>query len=389
MARKKQLDFAEAVEIKAKADIRAENTEKLGKKMTKFADKKELSYRYTEFAQDLITPNMLERGKSCGSFVEIGHDIEFSQSGVVNANLCGNRFCPICSWIKSRRDTLQLATELQYLHTEQKLEFLFLTLTIRNVKAEELESAIQKLNYAYKKLRQLKEVEQISYGEIKKLEVTYNSNKKSKSYKTYHPHLHVVIGVSRSYFSSNHYLNKQKWLDMWRKCYKDDSITQVKVKRVKTSKDIKHVLEIAKYSAKEEDYLYSKEVFRVFYKALKGKQIMSKSGCFLEARKLWEAGELDGYLEEYKNKVEYVYISTYSWYFKNEFMDFSYNLNNVRKITVKEYKTYNKHTIDTEFKDSKYVEKDIRNRLENVKQIETKDLAKVPKLFAKSPKKIK
>ena len=39
----------------------------------------------------------------------------------------------------------------------------------------------------------------------------------------------------------------------------------------------KEVYELAKYSAKDTDYLINREVFTVFYKALKGKQKFNRN----------------------------------------------------------------------------------------------------------------
>src|SRR5690625_5863600 len=54
-------------------------------------------------------------------------------------NSCKNRFCPICSWKKARKDALALSVMMQYLKEEEQKEFIFLTLTAPNVKAAELE----------------------------------------------------------------------------------------------------------------------------------------------------------------------------------------------------------------------------------------------------------
>ena len=76
------------------------------------------------------------------------------------------------------------------------------------------------------------------------------------------------------------------------------------------SKDDK-VYEVAKYSAKDSDYLINQEVFNVFYKALKGKRILSHSGLFKEAMTKFKAGELEKYKE--KDTTKYVYALLYNW----------------------------------------------------------------------------
>src|SRR5690625_2535502 len=71
------------------------------------------------------------------------------------------------------------------------------------------------------------------------------------------------------------------------------------------------IFEIAKYSAKDSDYLINQEVFEVFYKALKGKRLIVFSGLFKEAMTKFKNGELDDYKDQ--DKTKYVYAIMYKW----------------------------------------------------------------------------
>lgn len=66
---------------------------------------------------------------------------------------------------------------------------------------------------------------------------------------------------------------------------RDETITQVDVRKLDMEKGI---LEIAKYSSKDSDYLISDDVFDVMYKALKGRQVITYNGVFKEAAKLYK-----------------------------------------------------------------------------------------------------
>ena len=72
---------------------------------------------------------------------------------------------------------------------------------------------------------------------------------------------------------------------MWRKAKRDESITQVDVRKLELEKG---VAEISKYSAKDSDYLITQDVFDVMYKALKGRQIITYNGVFKESAKLYK-----------------------------------------------------------------------------------------------------
>lgn len=227
---------------------------------------------------------------------------------------------------------------MDYLRKEEDKEFIFLTLTAPNVKGDKLSEEIKHYNKSFERLMKRKEVRGIVKGYIRKLEVTYNSDVASKSYDTYHPHFHVVIAVNKTYFTDkDYYINQQRWLELWREATGDSSITQVDVRKSKAN-NLKEVYELAKYSAKDSDYLISRPVFNVFYKALKGKQFIVFSGLFKEANAMYENGELDIY--KVHDEVEYVYMMLYQWK-KSE-----YGNTNIRELTEDEKKQFNKNLLD-------------------------------------------
>jgi len=227
---------------------------------------------------------------------------------------------------------------MEHLRKEENKEFIFLTLTTPNVKGDKLEEEIINYNKAFKRLMERKEVKKIVKGYIRKLEVTYNSDKTSKSYDTYHPHFHVVIAVNKSYFTSkNYYINRDRWIELWQEATGDSSITQVDVRKSKIN-NLKEVYELAKYSAKDSDYLISKPVFEIFYKALKGKQLIVYGGLFSDANKMYQNGELDCYKTQ--DSIEYVYMMVYSWKKKE------YDNTSIRELTPEEKKKINKKLIE-------------------------------------------
>ena len=157
------------------------------------------------------------------------------------------------------------------------------------------------------------------------------------NYNTYNPHFHVVIAVDKSYFKNKHYITKEKWLELWKDVTGNASITQIDIQKA-TLKNNKHMYELAKYSAKDSDYLYSKEVFKVFYNALKGKQVLVFGGLFKDAHKMYENGELDIYKE--KNTIEYTYRLYYNWCKTN------YENTRLVELTLEEKKKINNRLVD-------------------------------------------
>jgi len=262
-------------------------------------------------------------------------DVTKENMKVHKADFCKNRFCPMCAWRKANKDALAISVMMEYIVEKEEKDFLFLTLTAPTVPADQLEDEIKKFNVSFKKMFERKELKSVVKGYIRKLEVTYDGDefitkdmyKKRSSYydkrglkfgddnpnyNKYHPHFHVLIAVNKSYFTDkNYYLSRDRWLQLWQEATGDYSITQVDIRKFKKHAKDSEVYEIAKYSAKDNDYLHSEEVFDVFYKALKGKRILVYSGLFKDANKKFKDGDLKEYMKE--DTTEYVYLILYTW----------------------------------------------------------------------------
>lgn len=257
-------------------------------------------------SENVVSENTLRLIKECNTFMMMVADKSLEKKKQHKGNTCKNRFCPICAWKKSRKDGLALSVMMAYLKQEENKEFIFVTLTAPNVPADELEAEIKDYNQSFQRLMQRKEVSKIAKGYARKLEITYNEERND-----YHPHFHVLIAVNKSYFTdTKQYITRDRWLELWQEVTKNQLITQVDVRKVRNGRDDK-VYEIAKYSAKDSDYLISQEVFEVFYKALKGKRLIVYSGLFKEAMTKFKNGELDEYKE--KDVTKYVYAIMYNW----------------------------------------------------------------------------
>ena len=250
-----------------------------------------------------VSKEMFQRIEYCGSFLEFHSDITGEVKKLVKANNCENRFCPICAYKKARKEALKLSVLIRSLEKDYK--FLFLTLTASNVTSDNLEEEIKLYNESFKRLTKLKLFMSAVVGYVRKLEVTYNHD-----LKTYHPHFHVLLAVKNNYFGRN-YIKRNEWLEMWKSAKRDNTITQVDVRKLDLSLDDKGILEIAKYSAKDSDYLKSQDIFDVIYKALKGKRLITYNGVFKESVKEFKKGNLDNYIET--DMTEYIYRILYQW----------------------------------------------------------------------------
>jgi len=280
-----------------------------------------------------VTNTTLTRFKVCGEFLAFVANKDCSKNKLYTGNYCGHRFCPFCSWRLAKKDSLKISVLMKYLEDEHKKDFIFLTLTAPNVVGEDLISEINRFNLAFKNLVKRKDVLQINKGYIRKLEITYN-----KKVNTYHPHFHIVMAVNKTYFSGRTYIKQSKWLEMWRDVMDCQEITQVDVRRLKKSEANKEISEIAKYSAKDTDMLVSQEVFDTFFKALRGRQVITYNGLFKDANNLYKEKKLDKY--KFVDNTEYVYFMLYRWG-KGEYAE-----TERRELTQDELKKFNKQLID-------------------------------------------
>lgn len=150
---------------------RSENCEKelksteLGKYIVeKYTPKKDLVRKLSEYAKGVFTHKTLDRVKSCGDFMQHLTNLEMSAKRVHRFNSCGNRFCPLCTWNKAKKDAIMLSVLMQSIREQEEQEFIFLTLTAPNVQGNDLKKEIDRFNHAFNKLFKRRNVEKVLLG---------------------------------------------------------------------------------------------------------------------------------------------------------------------------------------------------------------------------------
>lgn len=272
-----------------------------------------------------------ENVHSCSKFLDFGHTIS-GEHKLYKANFCRDKFCPMCTWRKSKKIYNQVYTCVN--HVKNDYQFIMLTLTVPNVSAVELSDTIDEMNYSFtKKFTGYKSFERICRGYIKCLEITYNRKRDD-----YHPHFHVLMAVDKDYFKSDYYLKQDDFLKMWRKAMKNNNITQVDVrkihfnsKRPELNNIASAVAEVAKYAVKPSDYIFTDskiltdKVLYTFSTVLYNRRTISFCGIFYDLRKqlgfLKDINDDDDLIntdsdseEELINKDSFVSISRYVWF---------------------------------------------------------------------------
>lgn len=289
----------------------------------KYTDKKKRSKYLVESYERLGMENKAEQVSNCGTFLEFRvYKDNTLKPKLHNANFCKDRLCPLCMWRRTKKIFGTVSTIME--HMDSKYRYLFLTLTIKNCKANDLEKTIDKLNYSFNKLTKNKQIKSMCKGYFKALEITYNQDTKE-----YHPHIHIIIVVNNSYFKSRYYIKQSEFTAIWKNCLNVEYTPVVNIEKIKSEDNsglnfTSAVSECAKYTVKDEDYLSIKDlkerdnVVYTLYKALKGRRLCSYGGVMKDIKNQLKLEDEDGDLvhietENINEELEYIIIR-YRWF---------------------------------------------------------------------------
>jgi plasmid rolling circle replication initiator protein Rep len=207
---------------------------------------------------------------------------------------------------------------------------------------------------SWKRLTKTKEFKKISKGYFRALEITRKIERED-----YHPHIHVIIVVNKSYFGkgiNSGYITQKAWREIWQKCAKLDYDPWVDIRMVKEDDNKKEsgkityagaVSEVAKYTVKGSQVIldpyriaknqgtsvdgenyekikvacqeYTDENVKVLDEALKGRRLVAFGGKMKEVHKLLNLKDpIKGDLvntdndNEIREDLDYI-IRTYEW----------------------------------------------------------------------------
>lgn len=237
-----------------------------------------------------------EKIRDCGNYLKFKACEEITHGKkLVDAYFCKCRQCVMCQGRKSnvvRKQVIDLTHEhLTRYSTDVPL---LLTLTVPNEPGSNMIKTIDQMTAAWKRLMQLKKVKSATRSWFRSLEITYNSDRDD-----FHPHFHAVLMVPKNYFrrESGLYITRDEWLELWQQSMRDDGITQVDIRKIK-SKDIGEIEafvgEAAKYATKPSSYILENEQGRYeadsqvvsdLHYAIRGRRLVAYGGLFSQIRK--------------------------------------------------------------------------------------------------------
>ena len=264
-------------------------------KVNNWQEKKCKSLILSNVYKDLEFYSKFERVYNCGSFLEFKqfHDGSLKLN---KANFCKDRLCPLCSWRRSLKIFGQVSQIMDVLSKDTSKGYIFVTFTIKNVSGEQLAATIDQLMKGYHNLFRTKKIKRLIKGGFRALEITHNTNRHSKSFDTFHPHLHCIFSVDSNYCNSKYrdrdYITQKEWVELWRNSLDIDYNPIVFVENIKKSADNlkKSVCEVAKYSVKDSDFLNEDNdlMRRAVYHlttGINGRRLISFRGDFAKVKK--------------------------------------------------------------------------------------------------------
>lgn len=244
--------------------------------------------------KEILTSKQYKYLEECGTFIGLSSD-----EVIIQANFCKNRICPVCNKRNSVKKWYYIKSIAEELNKEIEPKWLFLTLTVKNVTADELNSSITKLMKSINRLFSRKTWNKRVLGFFRSLEITYNKEKN-----TFHPHYHILIAVPSDYFTNKElYLETWQWRQMWEKSAELDYNAQVDIREVKAEENQElagAIAEVAKYAVKTAEIAKtSSQALKCVLKAIKGRRLISYGGIIHERYKEIQAAD-----EQYKTAVQ-------------------------------------------------------------------------------------
>ena len=244
---------------------------------------RKLENQYISAAYDEINARKAERLNSCADCLLFWR----CQSGSLklkHASFCRVRLCPICAWRRSMKTHAHMTKILDAAKADD-FAYIMVTLTLRNCSGAELSSTLDKLLGGFKNLVKRKAFAAAWRGWYRGVEVTHNLQND-----TYHPHIHALVAVKKSYFKSKQYITQAELATAWRDCCKLDYTPVVDIRKT-YGNTVKAISEVAKYTTKSgdiicfDDWDLTIETIRTLDAAFDKRRFIAFGGRFKELHK--------------------------------------------------------------------------------------------------------
>ncbi len=265
-------------------------------------------YTFTDFDED-TTDNRYRALIGCGTLLGFSKE-QKGENKVYHlrtSNFCRQRVCPMCQFRKSEKMFANMLRVVKHLESEYR--FVHMVLTVPNAETgRELVTAVKILYSSFGYLIHHGRPKKAFKGVLRCLEVSYNYDND-----TFHPHLHCLVAVKKSYFNDTKvYISTENLRQLWTEAVrrtvdklgeqarfcKTEHLLQCSMRACKTG-DYAGVAEVCKYCVKPldldktENDIQNKRVLLTLWHNLKGTRFVQKYGIIKQSFKLLELSDDD------------------------------------------------------------------------------------------------
>ena len=180
------------------------------------------------------------RVNSCSRHLIISECPHGHEYHVVSADRCRDRWCPVCSRLRSRIAANKIRAAVATVQAANpKQRWALLTLTVKTVRGTDLQAAVTDMLKAWTKLSRRSVFKRSVVGGVRTLEVTWRRG--HDGILRAHPHIHVLIAMGK-------YLDKADWQAAWKAAACLDYDPIIDIRAVADPREA--AVEVAKYVSK-------------------------------------------------------------------------------------------------------------------------------------------
>jgi plasmid rolling circle replication initiator protein Rep len=233
------------------------------------------------------------RARWCATWLQFLVGVD-GRRELFSGNFCKLRLCPICISRRARKSAFELSRILDTAG-EEGFQFIFLTLTKKNVEGDKLGEGVADLISGWRRLIDQRQVERSICGWYRAIEITRNRDNG-----TYHPHIHAILAVKSDYFkhSKDLYITHDGWVAKWQKALKVEYRPSVHIEKTRGGDGRKATLEAAKYACKDTDYIdpsldddTAVKIVQQYTDALQRRRLTAFGGILKEIAQRLEMGD--------------------------------------------------------------------------------------------------
>lgn len=160
-----------------------------GEELRRWTEKKQLAFAIAKKLAAAGYEGRAERMKECSDIIEYSYCRDCGGYHVHRANLCRDRFCPVCSWRLSLQRFGEMRRVLIALaQGYPEADFSLVTLTVKNCHVQDLDKTMKRMSAAWNQVNNRVIMKRDVKGWARSVELTYNAESREV-----HPHFHILV----------------------------------------------------------------------------------------------------------------------------------------------------------------------------------------------------